>query len=175
MAPIMNPTLKLAHQRDPRVPFLITMTRRNRFLILHGPNLNLLGTREPGIYGSLTIHDIDEHIRGLSVELGVDVECHQSNHEGALIDLMHGAIGHVDGCIINAGAYTHTSIALHDCIKAVPYPTIEVHLSNIHAREPFRHVSRIGPAVRASIAGFGWRSYTAALRALVEQLREADA
>lgn len=151
------------------------MTRRNRFLILHGPNLNLLGTREPGIYGSLTIHDIDEHIRGLSVELGVDVECHQSNHEGALIDLMHGAIGHVDGCIINAGAYTHTSIALHDCIKAVPYATIEVHLSNIHAREPFRHVSRIGPAVRASIAGFGWRSYTAALRALVEQLREADA
>jgi 3-dehydroquinate dehydratase-2 len=119
----------------------------------------------------MTLGDIDEAIRGLSVELHVDVECHQSNHEGTLIDLMHHAVGTVNGCIINAGAYTHTSIALHDCIKGMPYPVVEVHISNIHAREDFRHVSRLGPAVRASIAGFGWRSYTAALRALVEQAR----
>ena len=109
---------------------------------------------------------------GLAVELDIDVECHQSNHEGALIDQMQHAAGRVDGCIINAGAYTHTSIALHDCIKAMPYPVVEVHLSNIHARESFRHESRLGPAVRASVAGFGWRSYTAALRTLVEQARE---
>ncbi len=151
------------------------MTRRLRYLVLHGPNLNLLGTREPEVYGRITLADVDESIRGLAVALEIDVECHQSNHEGGLIDLMHRASGHVDGCILNAGAYTHTSIALHDCIKAMPYPVVEVHLSNIHARESFRHVSRLGPAVRASVAGFGWRSYTAALRALVEHAREGAA
>ena len=150
------------------------MTKRLRYLVLHGPNLNLLGTREPDIYGRVTLADVDEAVRGLAVALDIDVECHQSNHEGTLIDLMQHAAGAVDGCIINAGAYTHTSIALHDCIKAMPYPVVEVHLSNIHAREAFRHVSRLGPTVRASIAGFGWRSYTAALRTLVEQAREAS-
>ena len=148
------------------------MTKRLRYLVLHGPNLNLLGTREPDVYGRVTLADVDEAIRGLAVELDIDVECHQSNHEGTLIDQMQHASGTVDGCVINAGAYTHTSIALHDCIKAMPYPVVEVHLSNIHARETFRHVSKLGPAVRASVAGFGWRSYTAALRTLVEQSRE---
>lgn len=149
------------------------MTRRLRYLVLHGPNLNLLGTREPDVYGRVTLADVDAAIRDIAVELEIDVECHQSNHEGTLIDQMQNAAGTVDGCIINAGAYTHTSIALHDCIKAMPYPVVEVHLSNIHAREAFRHVSRLGPAVLASVAGFGWRSYTAALRALVEQHRDA--
>lgn len=149
------------------------MTKRLRYLVLHGPNLNLLGTREPDIYGRVTLDDVDAAIRDLAIHLDIDVECHQSNHEGTLIDLLQRASGHVDGCVINAGAYTHTSIAIHDCIKAMPYPVVEVHLSNIHAREPFRHVSRLGPAVRASVAGFGWRSYTAALRVLVEQAREA--
>jgi 3-dehydroquinate dehydratase-2 len=148
------------------------MTRRLRYLVLHGPNLNLFGTREPNVYGHVTLAAIDEAIRGLAVELNIDVECHQSNHEGALIDQMQHVADTIDGCVMNAGAYTHTSIALHDCIRAMPYPVVEVHLTNIHAREPFRHVSRLGPAVRASVAGFGWRSYTVALRALVEQARE---
>ncbi len=150
----------------------MTMKKRLRYLVLHGPNLNLLGTREPDVYGRVTLDDINKSLKRLADELAIDVDCHQSNHEGTLLDLMQGAAGVVDGCVINAGAYTHTSIALHDCIKAMPYPVVEVHLSNIHAREAFRHVSRLGPAVRASIAGLGWRSYTAALRALVEQVRE---
>ena len=146
-----------------------------RVLVLNGPNLNLLGTREPEVYGRETLADIELLVRNRAEALGIEIAFHQSNHEGGLIDLMHRASGHVDGCILNAGAYTHTSIALHDCIKAMPYPVVEVHLSNIHARESFRHVSRLGPAVRASVAGFGWRSYTAALRALVEHAREGAA
>ena len=148
------------------------MPDRLRILVLHGPNLNLLGQREPHIYGSTTLAQIDERVCALGVELGVDVETFQSNHEGALLDRMQAASGTVSGCIINPAALTHTSVALHDCIKALPYPVIEVHLSNVHAREEWRRHSYVAMASRATIAGLGWRSYTAALRALVEQLRE---
>ncbi len=141
-------------------------------LVLHGPNLNLLGTREPQIYGHMTLDDVNRRLRLLAEELGVEVDVFQSNYEGALLDKMQAGSGAVQGCLLNAGALTHTSAALHDCIKAMPYPVVEVHLSNVHAREDWRRHSYVGMAARASVAGFGWRSYTAALRALVEQLRD---
>jgi 3-dehydroquinate dehydratase II len=146
-----------------------------RILLLHGPNLNLVGRREPGVYGALTLDEIDARLRALAAELAVELLIRQSNHEGALLDAMHAHIDDVDGALINAGGLTHTSIALHDCIKAMPFPVVEVHMSNIHAREPFRHHSAIAPACVGSVAGFGWRSYGAALRLLVEQLREKAA
>ncbi len=149
-------------------------TRRLKILVLHGPNLNLLGRREPDVYGTTTLAEIDSRLRVLAEELDVEIEILQSNHEGALLDAMHVRIDQVDGCLLNAGALTHTSVALHDCIKAVPYPVVEVHLSNTHAREPFRQHSYLSPAVLATVQGFGWRSYTAALRALVEWLRERE-
>lgn len=147
--------------------------RRLTILVLHGPNLNLLGRREPHIYGSTTLADVDERLRALAAELGVELETFQSNHEGALVDRLQAGIDRVDGCVINPAALTHTSVALHDCIKAVPFPVVEVHLSNPQAREEFRRHSITGEAAKAAVMGFGWRSYTAALRALVEQLREA--
>jgi len=148
------------------------MPARLKLLVLHGPNLNMLGTREPHIYGRLTLDDVNERVHALAGELDVEVEIFQSNYEGALLDKMQAGSGVVQGCLLNAGALTHTSAALHDCIKAMPYPVVEVHLSNVHAREEWRRHSYVGMAARASVAGFGWRSYTAALRTLVEQLRE---
>jgi len=148
--------------------------RQLKILVLHGPNLNLLGRREPHVYGTTTLAEIDARLRALAAELGVEIETLQSNHEGALLDAMHARIDQVDGCLLNAGAFTHTSVALHDCIKALPYPVVEVHLSNTHAREPFRRRSYLSPAVLGTVQGFGWRSYTAALRALVEWLRERE-
>lgn len=141
-------------------------------LILHGPNLNLLGTREPEIYGQATLADIDRDLVDLAGELGVTVETFQSNHEGALIDRIHAAArSGVAGVLINPGAYTHTSIALRDAISAVALPTVEVHLSNIHARESFRRRSHIAPVVIAQVAGFGAAGYGLALRGLVTRLR----
>lgn len=145
-----------------------------RILLLHGPNLNLFGRREPGVYGTVTLAEINRRVGALAGELGVELIVLQSNHEGALIDAFHAHIDSVDGALINAGGLTHTSIALHDCIKAMPFPVVEVHLSNIHAREPFRHHSAIAPACLGSVAGFGWRSYAAALRLLVEHLSERN-
>jgi 3-dehydroquinate dehydratase-2 len=145
-----------------------------RLLLLHGPNLNLFGRREPGVYGTVTFAEINRRIGALADELGVELIVLQSNHEGALIDAFHAHIDSVDGALINAGGLTHTSIALHDCIKAMPFPVVEVHMSNIHAREPFRHHSAIAPACLGAVAGFGWRSYTAALRLLVEHLNERN-
>ncbi|HEV2122625.1 MAG TPA: type II 3-dehydroquinate dehydratase [Chloroflexota bacterium] len=144
-----------------------------KILILHGPNLNLFGRREPHIYGTMTLADINERIRALADELDVEVEIFQSNHEGALLDKMHAHMDDVQGCVLNPAALTQHGVGLHDAIKAMPFPVIEVHLSNIHAREEWRRHSIISPAAKASVLGFGWRSYTAALRTLVEQIREA--
>ena len=145
---------------------------RIRILVLHGPNLNLFGRREPHIYGTMTLAEIDARIRALADELGVEVEIFQSNHEGALLDKMQVHIDDVQGCILNPAALTQYGVGLHDCIKAMPFPVVEVHLSNVAAREEWRRHSIIAPAARGTVQGLGWRSYTAALRALVEQLRE---
>lgn len=143
-----------------------------RILVLHGPNLNLLGTREPEVYGRATLADIDRDLSALAAELGVAIEAFQSNHEGALIDRIHAAAREgVAGILINPGAYTHTSIALRDALSAVALPAVEVHLSNIHARETFRRRSHIAPVVVAQVAGFGAASYGLALRGLVARLK----
>lgn len=141
-----------------------------KILILHGPNLNLLGTREPEVYGSMTLDDINARLVELGEELGVEVTCLQSNHEGALIDALHEARTWADGVVFNAGAYTHTSIALRDAISAIQIPVVEVHLSNVYAREEFRHTSMISAVCRGKVTGFGWRSYALGLRALVDLL-----
>lgn len=138
------------------------------YLILHGPNLNLLGEREPGVYGALSMAEIDARLAVLAGELGVELRCAQSNHEGALIDLLHEARTWASGVVFNPGGYTHTSVALRDAVTAIRIPVIEVHLSNVHAREAFRHHSYLAPVCAGSIAGLGWRSYALALRALVE-------
>lgn len=141
-------------------------------LILHGPNLNLLGSREPEIYGRTTLADIEQQLHLLAGDLGVTIETYQSNHEGALIDRIHAAAREgVAGLLINPGAYTHTSIALRDALAAVALPTVEVHLSNIHARESFRRRSHVSPVVLAQVAGFGANSYGLALRGLVAHLK----
>ena len=143
-----------------------------KILVLHGPNLNLLGSREPEVYGSATLADIDREIAAVAGELNVTVEAFQSNHEGALIDRIHAASREeFAGILINPGAYTHTSIALRDALAAVSIPAVEVHLSNIHAREAFRRRSHIAPVVVAQVAGFGTASYLLALRGLVARLR----
>ena len=147
---------------------------RPKILVLHGPNLNLLGRREPHIYGTLTLDQVNQRLRALADELDVEVEIFQSNHEGALLDTLQAHLDSVQGCILNPAALTQYGVGLHDCIKAAPFPVIEVHLSNVQAREPWRRHSIVGEAAMASIMGLGWRSYTAALRALVEQLRERE-
>ena len=141
-------------------------------LVVHGPNLNLLGSREPEIYGRTTLADIDTMLGQVGSGLGITVETFQSNHEGALIDRIHAAARQgVAGLLINPGAYTHTSIALRDALAAVAIPTVEVHLSNIHARESFRRRSLIAPVVLAQVAGFGAAGYSLALRGLVNHLK----
>jgi len=142
----------------------------NSVLVLNGPNLNLLGTRQPEIYGSATLADVEQLCRSHGTTLGVTVECQQSNHEGALLDAIHAAKGVHAGIVLNAGAYTHTSIALHDAIASVELPVVEVHLSNIHAREAFRHHSFIAPVAVGQIAGFGTYGYVMALDALVQHV-----
>ena len=138
-----------------------------KILVMNGPNLNLLGTREPEIYGSLTLADIHERLRQRANEADLDIEFMQSNHEGMLVDAIQRARRTVDYIILNAGAFTHYSIALRDAIAAVDVPVIEVHLSNIHQREEFRHKSVIAPVVLGQIAGFGAESYMAALEIII--------
>jgi 3-dehydroquinate dehydratase-2 len=139
-----------------------------RFLILHGPNLNLLGTREPGIYGQLTLGEIDSRLRAWAAAQNIEINIIQSNHEGVLVDAIHHAAGRADGIVINAGAYTHTSVAIRDALSAVKLPAIEVHLSNVMAREEFRHHSLLAPVCRGVIGGLGWIGYRLALEALME-------
>jgi 3-dehydroquinate dehydratase-2 len=135
-------------------------------LVLHGPNLNLLGTREPEVYGRLTLEDIDRRLLEAGKTLGLEVRSYQSNGEGALIDALHAARGWASGVIFNPGGYTHTSVALRDAVAAIGIPVIEVHLSNVYAREEFRHRSLISPVCVGKITGFGWRSYLLGLQAL---------
>ncbi|MBI5352755.1 MAG: type II 3-dehydroquinate dehydratase [Chloroflexi bacterium] len=141
-----------------------------KILILHGPNLNLLGTREPEIYGSLTLDDINNKMVALGKELGAEIKCLQSNHEGALIDALQDARTWADGVVFNPGGYTHTSVALRDAISAIQIPVIEVHLSNVYAREEFRHVSMISAVCKGKVVGLGWRSYELGLRGLIGML-----
>jgi 3-dehydroquinate dehydratase-2 len=143
-----------------------------RILVLHGPNLNLFGRREPHIYGSMTLAEINQRLEALAKELKVELVVVQSNHEGALVDTLHKYIDEADGALLNPAGLTQHGVSLHDAIKAMPFPVIEVHMSNIAAREEWRHHSIIAPAVKGTVQGLGWRSYTAALRALVETLRE---
>ena len=143
-----------------------------KILVLHGPNLNLFGRREPHIYGTMTLAEINEKLQALARELKVELVVLQSNHEGALVDLMHEHIDDAAGAIVNPAGLTQHGVALHDCIKAMPFPVIEVHMSNRHAREAWRGHSIISSAVRGTVEGFGWRSYTTALRLLAELIQE---
>ncbi len=143
-------------------------------LVLNGPNLNLLGLREPAVYGYSTLADVEQLCRDTGARLGAQIDCRQSNHEGQLIDWIHEAgaaarSGHLLGAVFNAGAYTHTSVALHDAIKGASLPVIEVHISNVHAREAFRHHSYLSPAAAGIVVGFGVDGYVMAIEALVRQ------
>lgn len=146
-----------------------------RILVLHGPNLNLLGEREPALYGTLTLGQIDERIAARAVELGAEVSSAQSNVEGTLVDAIQDARTWAAGVILNAGGYSHTSVAIRDAVASIAIPTISVHLTNPAAREEFRRVDVIATASKGVVAGFGWRSYLIALEALVTLLRDGTA
>ncbi|WP_041263105.1 type II 3-dehydroquinate dehydratase [Citrifermentans bemidjiense] len=141
-----------------------------RILVLHGPNLNLLGTREPGVYGTTTLKGINQSLMALASEFSLELRILQTNSEGAMVDAIQGAMADCQGILINPAAYTHTSVAIRDAIAAVALPAVEVHLSNVHAREPFRSHSYIAPVAVGQICGFGAISYLLGLRALAERL-----
>ncbi|MBK1687011.1 type II 3-dehydroquinate dehydratase [Rubrivivax gelatinosus] len=148
----------------------------SKILVLNGPNLNLLGQREPEVYGRTTLADVEALCRDAGARLGVEVECRQSNHEGVLIDALHEAgravkAGALLGVVFNPGAYTHTSVALFDAIKGAELPVVEVHISNVHAREAFRHHSYVSPAAAGIVVGFGVDGYRLAIEGLVHQRR----
>lgn len=144
-----------------------------KILVLHGPNLNLFGRREPQIYGTMTLAEINDKLQALARELKVELEILQSNHEGELVDFLHKNMDSAAGGIVNPAGLTQHGVSLHDAIKAMPFPMAEVHMSNIAAREEWRHHSIISPAVKGTVQGFGWRSYANALRAIVDIAREA--
>jgi 3-dehydroquinate dehydratase-2 len=148
------------------------MARKKKILVLNGPNLNLLGKRQPEIYGKLTLEQIDQKLRALAQELAVEIEIRQSNHEGELVSWIQEAPKQFGAIVINPAAYTHTSIAMRDAITAAGIPTIEIHLSNIHKREPFRHHSHIAEVAVGQIAGFGVNSYLLGIRAAAELIQE---
>ena len=145
----------------------------SNILVLHGPNLNLLGTREPGIYGSMTLEDINLVLLEKVSQHKGNLRIVQSNHEGELIDAIHESVGWAEGILINPGAYTHYSLALRDAVAGVSMPCVEVHLSNIHSRESFRQKSVIAPICIGQVSGFGWRSYTLGLEALLDHLTDS--
>jgi 3-dehydroquinate dehydratase II len=151
-------------------PIELEILKLLNILVLHGPNLNLLGQREPGVYGSATLNDINQLLEQEALELQVKVSIQQSNHEGVLVDAIHSMLGQHQGLLINAGAYTHTSVAIRDAIASVNLPAVEVHLSNIYRREDFRHHSFIAPVAIGQISGFGSDSYRLGLQALVSHL-----
>ena len=144
-----------------------------KILVLHGPNLNMLGIREPGVYGNIGLDEINNRVIAFGQKLGVEVTCYQSNHEGALIDALQDSRNWAMGVVINPGGYTHTSVALRDAISAISIPVVEVHLSNVYAREEFRHRSLISAVCKGKISGFGWRSYLLGIQALID-LKEAE-
>ena len=141
-----------------------------KILVMNGPNLNLLGTREPGVYGNITLDDIQERLADVIASRDVELRFFQSNSEGALIDALHEAMTWADGVVFNPGAYSHTSVALRDAISATKLKVIEVHLSNVHAREEFRHKSLLAPVCVGQISGFGWRSYVLGLNAILGEI-----
>ena len=145
-----------------------------RVLVLHGPNLNLLGTREPEIYGTAGLATIEAELHRIGFDLGALIESRQSNHEGQLVDWIQETRADFDGILLNAAAYTHTSVAIRDAITACETPCVEIHLSNIHAREPFRHHSHISPVSVGIVMGFGASSYALGLRGLIDYLRAPD-
>jgi 3-dehydroquinate dehydratase II len=139
-----------------------------KILVLHGPNLNLTGNREPEIYGSMTLDEINSRLIKEGVDLGHEIICQQSNHEGVLIDALQDAENWADGVVFNPGGYTHTSIALRDTVAAIHITVVEVHMSNVYAREKFRHQSFLSAVCKGKIVGFGWKSYLLGIRAIVE-------
>jgi 3-dehydroquinate dehydratase-2 len=143
-----------------------------KILVLHGPNLNLLGSREPQVYGRLTLDEINTRLVELGDSLGAEVVCRQSNHEGALMDALHEARAWAAGVVFNPGGYTHTSVALRDAVAAIGIPVVEVHLSNVYAREAFRHTSLLSAVCAGKVVGFGWQSYALGLRGLLALLSE---
>ena len=145
-------------------------TFQKKILVIHGPNLNMLGKREPGIYGHKSLEEIDTELKALGEELGLKVETFQSNHEGAIVDEIQQSMGNCHGIIINPAAYTHSSIAIRDALAMLDIPVVEIHLSNINKREPFRHQSTIADIVSARIAGFGSHGYLLALEGLAEMI-----
>jgi 3-dehydroquinate dehydratase-2 len=166
IAAVVVPTLGAAPPRGVQAP------TRLRVLVVHGPNLNLLGRREPHIYGTTTLDQINAELGNVAKAIGVDLITMQSNSEGAIVDAFQKHMDQADGALINAAGLTFSSVSIHDVIKAVPFPVIEVHISNLATRDEIHRHSILTPAVRGAVMGLGWRSYTAALRALVEIVRE---
>ncbi|HWB78203.1 MAG TPA: type II 3-dehydroquinate dehydratase [Nannocystaceae bacterium] len=160
---------------DPSAPAHGAAAARPTVMVIHGPNLDLLGTREPDVYGTTTLPELDRKIVELGATLGVVVEAHQTNGEGAFIELLHRARGRCAGVIVNPGGYTHTSVAIHDALRAVDAPVVEVHLSNLYAREPIRHGSITGAACRGVVMGLGQDSYLLALRHLAARIHASVA
>lgn len=145
-----------------------------KILIINGVNMNMLGVREPDKYGTMTLKDLEKSLYSYSFELGIDIETFQSNHEGEIVEKIQSAYGNVDGIVINPAAYTHTSVAIRDAIAAVNIPAVEIHMTNIHSREDFRHNSLIAPVCIAQISGFGAQSYKLGLKGLVEFLKDKN-